>query len=211
MVIRRCLKSPRIAESQPLNNVLASQAFPNNRHTNTALRKPCFRTGCEIAWSFRGAARYQGLVPTLSDTMLSLGTSEMNVWPCSLITSKLALVGWTTASCNFNVLRVGERDGVYIHAINKGAITIQLHFWKICDNSVAGNLICYFTAKFDPLMWSEAWAISRGTKVTKIVELLIINFTILSLIDTIVMIVIIFLIVSVIVRVRVTVRRGVSV
>jgi len=73
------LKSPRIAESQPLNNVLASQAFPNNRYKNTALRKPCFRTDCEIAWSFRGAARYQGLVPTLSDTMLSLGTSKMMI------------------------------------------------------------------------------------------------------------------------------------
>ena len=61
------------------SNARAFQASPNNRFTNTALRKPCFRTGCEIAWSFRGAARYQGLVPTLSDTMLSLGTSELNV------------------------------------------------------------------------------------------------------------------------------------
>ena len=75
-VIRRCLKSPRIAESQPLNNVLASQTFPKNRYTNTALRKLRFRTGCEIAWSVRSAARYQGLVPTLSDTVLSLGTSD---------------------------------------------------------------------------------------------------------------------------------------
>ena len=49
---------------------------PSHKH----LRKPCFRTGCEIAWSFRGAARYQGLVPTLSDTMLSLGTSDMTTF-----------------------------------------------------------------------------------------------------------------------------------
>ena len=81
-VVRRCLKSPRIAESQPLNNVLASQTFPKNRYTNTALRKLRFRTDCEIAWSVGGAARYQGLVPTLSDTILSLGTSEIK-WPTS--------------------------------------------------------------------------------------------------------------------------------
>jgi len=29
---------------------------------------------CEIAWSFRGAARYQSLVATLSDNMVFLGT-----------------------------------------------------------------------------------------------------------------------------------------
>jgi len=75
-VTLRCLISPRIAESQPSNDVLTSQALPKNRFTNTALRKPCFTTGCEIAWCFRGAARYQGLVATLSDTMVFSGTSE---------------------------------------------------------------------------------------------------------------------------------------
>jgi len=76
------------------------------------------------------------------------------------------------ARSNFNVLRVGERDGNYIYAINKEAVTIQLHFWKICDNSEEGNLICYLLQNLIRLCEARREQYRGEPKVTKIVDLL---------------------------------------